>query len=1063
MGGHAREPDMMISETGSDTRLAAEIETLLSARASAGPAGEADRLLREALRALHAETEGAPWDGAWPIGGGVCGALIRNRDWSDSLFGPVSGWSEALRTTISNIVHSPVPKVLMWGPEHRLLYNDAYTEILGARHPAAMGARLSDVWPELSDFNAGVLAAAYHDETVFYRDHPMVVRRNGSDEHMTFDLFYTAIREPGGAIAGVMCTILDTTGRTSAERALARSEAELRTITDALPLMVGYVDRDLIFRFVNRYYEGAFGRPIDTIIGRHIRDLLGESQYQERLPLIARALAGEAVHCDTEVMLADGVHRIMELRYMPRIADDGSVAGFHVLVLDVQDRVSRRQALEISTRRFQAAVDALDGLLWVADVRGNMSGEQPGWTRLTGQTRIQFSGLGWADAVHPDDRAVSVAGWTEAIRRSEPYAIEHRVRRYDGVYRTFSVRAVPVTDDTGEIVEWIGVHTDITHQRNAEASLHEQADYLARQVRHRQRAEDQLRQLNETLEARVIAEIEERRQAETLLAQAQKMETIGKLTGGVAHDFNNLLQVISGNLQLISRDAAGLERCERRVAAAMTAVDRGAKLASQLLAFGRRQPLEPKVVNVTRFVLGMDEILRRAIGEGIEIETVYSGGLWNTFIDPAQIENALLNLAINARDAMDGIGRLTIELANVHLDDTYARIHHEVEPGQYVMLAVSDTGCGMSHEVLERVFEPFFSTKEEGKGSGLGLSMVYGFVKQSGGHVKIYSELGHGTTIKLYLPRALQSEDREVSVEAGPIIGGSETVLVVEDDEAVRATVVEMLAELGYGVLKATDAQNALAVIESGIPIDLLFTDVVMPGTMKSPELARKARERLPNLTVLYTSGYTENSIVHGGRLDAGVDLLSKPYSREALARKIRHVLANQNHRANLLSERPGLASMLPGLPGLAEDKALTVDPVRPSPMADEASASRGCTVLLVEDDELIRTCTAEVLSDQGYTVVEAANANEAMMAFDARPIDVLVTDINLRGVSGPDLAAHTRVAYPGMAVVFASGDVGSVPDGQPFTYKLAKPYNGDALVEVIEQAIRMRATPLSD
>jgi CheY-like chemotaxis protein len=314
-------------------------------------------------------------------------------------------------------------------------------------------------------------------------------------------------------------------------------------------------------------------------------------------------------------------------------------------------------------------------------------------------------------------------------------------------------------------------------------------------------------------------------------------------------------------------------------------------LASQLLAFGRRQPLAPRVISIGRLIRGIDDMLRRALGDGVEIETIISGGLWNTNVDAVQLENALLNLAINARDAMSGHGKLTIEAGNAFLDDEYATRHAEVSPGQYVMLAVTDTGCGIPADVLERVFEPFFTTKPEGQGTGLGLSMVYGFVKQSGGHIKIYSELGQGTTVRIYLPRARALEDVETDIATGPLTGGTETVLVVEDDEDVRETVIDMLSELGYRVLKAKDAQSALAIVESGAPVDLLFTDVVMPGPLRSPELARKVQERLPGIAVLFTSGYTENAIVHGGRLDEGIELLSKPYTRESMARKIRHVL----------------------------------------------------------------------------------------------------------------------------------------------------------------------------
>lgn len=431
---------------------------------------------------------------------------------------------------------------------------------------------------------------------------------------------------------------------------------------------------------------------------------------------------------------------------------------------------------------------------------------------------------------------------------------------------------------------------DMTDQLRAEAELARYRDHLEQLVAERTRALD---------ESEAI-----RRRTEEALRQSQKMEAIGKLTGGVAHDFNNLLQVISGNIQLLQNELRGHARAEKRLDAASSAVDRGAKLAAQLLAFARRQPLEPVVLNLARLLRDMDEMLRRALGENIEIETVIAGGLWNTLADPTQIENVILNLAINARDAMNGEGRLTIEAGNAMLDDHYAEQHAEVAPGQYVLLALSDTGCGMTPEVIERAIEPFFTTKPEGRGTGLGLSMVYGFVKQSGGHLKIYSEVGHGTTIKIYLPRALQAEMPRTEVAPGPVPGGNETILVVEDDAEVRSTVVELLSGLGYPVLKAHDGQSALAVIQSGVHVDLLFTDVVMPGPVRSPDLARQAKALLPSLEVLFTSGYTENAIVHGGRLDPGVSLLSKPYRREDLARKLRELLHNRAQRAMLHGHR---------------------------------------------------------------------------------------------------------------------------------------------------------------
>jgi putative addiction module CopG family antidote len=1010
--------------------LTPELEAFITDSLATGDYGNASEVVRTALKLLRDRPAPGEALRGWPVGGGETGGMIRAADWARHPLGPVGQWSPALRVTVANVVNSPVPKVLMWGRDGVMLYNDAYREIAGAHHPAAMGESAATVFPEIWDWNRTILERGFAGEVVSYRDQPLTLIRDGRPTDLYLDLFYTPVFEGDGLVGGVLCTVLDNTTRVSLERRLAASEAELRTVTDALPLLVAFIDRDLVYRYANQHYFEWFGIRAEDVVGRHARDVIGDDNFERRGALMTRALAGETIVEDTTIRHGDGSWRRADVRYLPRRDAAGAVVGFQVIVLDVEDRVLREEALNASNARFRAAMEAMHGVLWTNDANGRMLGEQLGWAMLTGQTPEQYQGYGWADAVHPDDAQPTVAAWQRAVATRSTFVFEHRVRRHCGTWRTFAVRAVPRIDARGAVAEWVGVHTDITHQRAAEAALREHAEQLERQVRHRERAEEQLRHLNETLETRVIAEISSRHDAERALAQAQKMETVGKLTGGVAHDFNNLLQVVSGNLQLLQKDIAGNERAETRVANALAGVSRGSRLASQLLAFGRRQALEPKVVNVTRFVRGMDDMLRRAIGEGIEVETVFGGGLWNTFIDPGQIENALLNLAINARDAMEGQGRLTIELANAHLDDDYARRHDEVSAGQYVMLAVSDTGCGMSEEVVARVFEPFFSTKAEGKGSGLGLSMVYGFVKQSGGHVNIYSEPGHGTTIRLYLPRAMEREDVEVVVDNGPIAGGSEMVLVVEDDDEVRATVVEMLGDLGYRVLKAVDAQSALHVVESGVAIDLIFTDVVMPGALKSPELARMARARLPNVAVLFTSGYTENSIVHGGRLDAGVELLSKPYTREALARKVRHVLANQGQRQQAAAPRAVAAAPVP-----------------------VASVAVRRTVLLVEDDMLIRSATAEVLQEAGHVVVDAASAEEAMAALQTAPIDVLVTDVHLPGSSGIELATRAHELRPGIRVVIASGDIAAVKGALPGARLLAKPYGARDVLGALDDA----------
>jgi signal transduction histidine kinase len=406
---------------------------------------------------------------------------------------------------------------------------------------------------------------------------------------------------------------------------------------------------------------------------------------------------------------------------------------------------------------------------------------------------------------------------------------------------------------------------------------------LARQIAERDHAEEQLRI------------------SEARLRQAQKMETIGQLTGGVAHDFNNLLTVMLGGLDSIERQLAEIPqnpavgRIKRSTTMAMKAVERAATLTHRLLAFSRRQPLEPKPVDANRLIADMSELLRRTLGETIDLETVLAGGLWSITADPNQLENSLLNLAVNARDAMPEGGKLTIETSNVYLDEAYvAKLVEPLPAGQYVMIAVSDTGTGMDSATLERAFEPFFTTKDIGRGTGLGLSQVYGFVLQSHGYVKIYSELGQGTVVKLYLPRRLGID---ITIEDGTerrplgIQGDGETVLVVEDHDDLRSCSAEALKEMGYHVLEAADAKSALSIVESGMPIALLFTDVVLPGGMNGRQLADAALKKRPNLRVLFTTGYTRDAIVHNGQLDPGIQLLGKPFTYSDLAAKIRTVL----------------------------------------------------------------------------------------------------------------------------------------------------------------------------
>jgi signal transduction histidine kinase/CheY-like chemotaxis protein len=408
--------------------------------------------------------------------------------------------------------------------------------------------------------------------------------------------------------------------------------------------------------------------------------------------------------------------------------------------------------------------------------------------------------------------------------------------------------------------------------------------------------------------AQLEAEVKLRSEAEDTLRQAHKMEAVGQLTGGIAHDFNNLLTIIAGNLDTIKRRAAATtqaqdahnlaERLQQPLDLAMQGARSAAQLTHRLLAFARRQTLEPARLDLNSLVSGMSEMLCRTLGETIRVETVLDGGLWPTLADANQVENALINLAVNARDAMPDGGRLTIETANAYLDDAYARRFGDVAAGQYAVLSVSDTGTGMAADLLEKVFEPFFTTKPVGTGSGLGLAMVYGFVKQSGGHIRICSEVGHGTTVKIYLPRLLQAEQPAAAPAAKPQgaipplrARSDETVLLVEDNDGVREYAKSGLEEMGYRVLAAGDALEAFRLLGDAPRIDLLFTDVVLSGAITGRELANKVAAQYEGLLVLFTTDYTRNVLVHQGRLDADVHLLNKPYTQQDLARKIRELL----------------------------------------------------------------------------------------------------------------------------------------------------------------------------
>ena len=479
-----------------------------------------------------------------------------------------------------------------------------------------------------------------------------------------------------------------------------------------------------------------------------------------------------------------------------------------------------------------------------------------------------------------------------------------------------SYLAVPVISRTGEVIGGLffghtktAVFTDRSERGltglAAEAAVAIDNVRLSQAAKNeievRRRTQDALIELNANLEKQVVERTEQLRRHEEALRQSQKMEAVGQLTGGVAHDFNNLLQVILGNLETLQRSLPPESgRLQRAVRYAMNGAQRAAALTQRLLAFSRRQPLDPKPLDVNVLVNGLSDLIHRTLGETISVEAVLGAGLWRVEADPNELESAIINLAVNARDAMPKGGRLTIETSNAHIDEAYVAAHSEVVAGQYVVVSVTDTGTGMDPKTVAQAFEPFFTTKPVGKGTGLGLSQVYGFVKQSGGHVKIYSEVGEGTTVKIYLPRLAghAADDEADADQISPEAGQEETILVLEDDDDVRAYSVDSLRELGYRVIEAHDGPSALRLLERQLRVDLLFTDVVLPGGMTGAQVAAQARALRPAMKVLFTTGYARNAIIHHGRLDKGVQLISKPFSLAELAAKVRDVLDQRSETA---------------------------------------------------------------------------------------------------------------------------------------------------------------------
>jgi PAS domain S-box-containing protein len=592
----------------------------------------------------------------------------------------------------------------------------------------------------------------------------------------------------------------------------------------------------------NRAAERVFGYSAAEAVGQSIALIVPPHRHEEIDMTLGRVRRGELTeNFETVRVHKDGGNVDVSLTISPLLSAAGEIIGASKIARDITESKRTQSALSRESEERQRIFETSQDLILVTDSGGNFIQVSPSVANILGFRPEEMIGRSAVDFIHPDD--------LEGTRQ------EMRAARRGQQVRSFEAR-YPHRDGHSVTLNWLGSWSEPV-QRHF---------FIGR-------------------------DITEKRAAEAQLRQVQKMDAIGQLTGGVAHDFNNILTVITGTIGILAEAVADQPEMVSIAKLIDDAAERGAQLTKHLLAFARKQPLQPVEIDINSLILEAAKLLHPTLGEHVQISPRLADDAWPALVDPSQLTTAVLNLAINARDAMPKGGKLVLETRNVHLDQDYASMNSEVVPGDHVMIAVSDTGTGIPAALLERVFDPFFTTKEVGKGTGLGLSMVFGFVKQSGGHIKIYSEEGHGTTVKIYLPRSSGQGQAATTTLSTPVEGGSETILVVEDDTLVRKYVVAQVASLGYATLEASNAAEALKIIDDNPEVDLLFTDVIMPGAMNGRQLVDEALKRHPQLKTLFTSGYTENAILHHGRLDEGVLLLAKPYRKPELARMIRVAL----------------------------------------------------------------------------------------------------------------------------------------------------------------------------
>ena len=789
-------------------------------------------------------------------GGGAMGALIRAHDWAATPLGPPQTWPAPLRAALDLCLHSSFPTAVYWGADLRLLYNDAWAPIPAERHPGALGRPGRDVWADIWPIIAPQFARVVETGEGFSAfDQMLPMERHGQVEETWWTYSFTPIRDAEGRVVGVLNQGNEVTAHVRTQRALRESEAKFRAITNSIDQMIWSTLPDGFHDYYNDRWYAFTGVPHGSTDGEAWNGMFHPDDQERAWAVWRRSLAtGETYHIEYRLRHRSGQYRWVLGRAQPVRDAEGAITRWFGTCTDIQEIVDAREVLARSREELERQVEErtrernrlwemTNDLMGTAGLDGYLKAVNPAWTRMLGWSEQELLARPFFELIDSRDHAATV----EVVRRLAAGErvtdfVDH-IYRKDGALRTLNWSAVP----EGALFYIVG--RDITEQRNAEEALR----------------------------------------------QSQKMEAVGQLTGGLAHDFNNLLTGISGSLELLqARVSQGrFGDVDRYVGAAQGASKRAAALTHRLLAFSRRQTLDPKPTDVNRLVAGMEELIRRTVGPSVTIETVAAGGLWPTLIDPPQLENALLNLCINARDAMPAGGRITIETANTWLDRRAAR-ERDLAPGQYISLCASDTGTGMAPEIVAKVFEPFFTTKPLGQGTGLGLSMVYGFVRQSGGQVRIYSEIGQGTTMCLYLPRhygAAEEVENPPAPGRAPRADEGETVLIVDDEPTVRMLVSEVLEDLGYTAIEAADGASGLKVLQSDARIDLLVTDVGLPGGMNGRQLADAGRAVRDRLKVLFITGYAENAVLGNGQLERDMQVLTKPFVMETLASRIKHII----------------------------------------------------------------------------------------------------------------------------------------------------------------------------